>query len=42
MTRVMRLPEGVIPVALVALGYPAETPAQVDRFDPQRVHYNHW
>lgn len=42
MTRVMCLPEGVISVALVALGYPAETPAQVDRFDPQRVHYNHW
>lgn len=42
MTRVMRLPEGVIPVALAAVGYPAETPAQADRFDPQRVHHNRW
>lgn len=42
MIRVMRLPEGVIPVALAAVGHPAETPAPVDRFDPQRVHHNHW
>lgn len=42
MTRVMRLPEGIIPMALAAVGHPAETLAPADRFDPQRVHDNHW
>jgi nitroreductase len=37
-----RLPGGVVPVAFVVLGRPAETPAPQDRYDPERVHRNAW
>jgi nitroreductase len=36
------LPDHVIPFAVVPLGYPAETPAPADRYDPGRVHYDRW
>jgi nitroreductase len=36
------LPPDVHPLSLVALGYPAEPLPQVERFNPQRVHYNRW
>jgi nitroreductase len=42
MRDLLRLPENVIPLALVPLGYPAEQPRPVDRFDPSRVHLNGW
>jgi nitroreductase len=35
-----RLPAGVMPVAFVVLGRPAEEPAPQDRFRPERVHRN--
>lgn len=38
----MELPEGVHPLALIAIGHPAETPLQVDRFNPEHIHNNHW
>ncbi|HZK24579.1 MAG TPA: nitroreductase family protein [Oscillospiraceae bacterium] len=36
------MPEHVIPLAVVALGYPAEEKAVGDRYDPQCVHYDRW
>ena len=42
MRALFALPETVVPFAIVALGYPAEYPAPVDRFDPARVHYDRW
>lgn len=36
------LPAGVIPVAAVALGRPAEQPQPRTRFDPQKVHFEKW
>lgn len=36
------LPEGIVPFALVALGYPAEAPARPERFDALLVHKNKW
>jgi nitroreductase len=36
------LPAGIEPLSLVALGYPAEQPLSVSRFNPQRVHRNRW
>ena len=38
--RLLRLPSRIIPVSLVALGYPAEKKAPADRYQPQRVHFN--
>ena len=37
-----QLPEGVVPVAFVVLGYPAETPSKQNRFNPYRIHANVW
>ena len=36
------LPEYVVPVSLVPLGYPGETLSPVRRFDPEKVRLNHW
>ena len=38
MSKVFKLPEHIVPFALVPLGYPAERPAPADRFDGSRVH----
>jgi nitroreductase len=38
----LSLPEGIVPVTLIALGYPAETKEPSDRFDSERIHYNGW
>ncbi len=36
------IPEDVVPFSVVPVGYPAEHPARVDRFDPQRIHSDRW
>lgn len=36
------LPEHVIPLALIPIGWPAETPPQPNRWAPERLHYNGW
>lgn len=40
--RLLRLPKQVVPLALVPIGHPAEEKPPVDRFQPDRVHYNGW
>lgn len=40
--RVAGLPENIQPVGLAAIGYAAETPAQEERYRPERVHRNGW
>jgi nitroreductase len=42
MRMLLRLPAEVIPLALIPLGYSAEHPGPVDRFDPARIHRNGW
>ncbi len=37
-----RLPEHILPFALVSLGYPAEEKKFPDRWKPGRIHYNYW
>lgn len=36
------LPEHVIPLGIVSLGHPAETPTPVDTFQADRVHMEKW
>ena len=36
------IPQSVLPIALIALGHPAEELPAVDRFVPERVHWNRW
>lgn len=40
--RLLSLPPEITPFALVALGYPDETPAPSERYSEERVHYNGW
>ena len=39
---VLGLPPHIVPFAVVPIGYPAERPAPVDRYDPGRVHVDRW
>ena len=41
-SKLLELPAHVIPFALVALGYPAETKPRPARFHPEKVHGNRW
>ncbi|MGL4370255.1 MAG: nitroreductase family protein [Spirochaetota bacterium] len=36
------LPKEVFPLAVVALGHPAEKPEPADRFKKERIHYDTW
>lgn len=38
----MSLPEHIHAFALIALGYPAETPFLPNRFDPAKIHHEKW
>lgn len=42
MRKLLGLPEHIIPLALVPVGYPAEHPGPADRFDATRVHKDRW
>ena len=42
MTRLLSLPEEIIPFSLVVLGHPAEEKPPSNRFDPARIHWNGW
>lgn len=42
MSRLLELPEHIVPIAAVAVGYPAEIKSARSRFDESRVHRNGW
>ena len=35
-------PENILPIATVAVGYPAESREQRDRYESERVHFDKW
>ncbi|HCY76848.1 MAG TPA: nitroreductase family protein [Ignavibacteriales bacterium] len=37
-----QLPDNIIPVALISLGYPDETVTAEERFKTEKIHYNKW
>jgi nitroreductase len=37
-----QLPEGVVPLAFVVVGHPAEEPPAQNRFSKDRIHSNVW
>lgn len=39
LSRLLKLPAHVKPLNIISLGLPAEHPAEVDRFDPAKIHY---
>ena len=40
--KLLKLPETIIPLAVIALGYPAEHKEPVNRYDSSRIHRNEW
>jgi nitroreductase len=40
--KVISLPEGIVPFALLPVGYPAEEKASQDRFSKSRIHMEKW
>jgi len=38
----LNLPEGIIPISLIALGYADEVKAKPERFIKEKVHYDGW
>ena len=42
MRELLQLPEYIVPMGIVAIGHPAESPEPKDKWDPERVHVNVW
>jgi nitroreductase len=42
MTKLLGLPENIVPLAIVPIGYPAEKLGRVDRFNPAKIHNEKW
>jgi len=41
-TKLFRLPSGIVPVSIIALGYPGEDKDIPDRFNKDKIHLNKW
>ena len=39
---VLNIPETVIPLAIVPIGYPADRPEPKNKWNPENIHYNKW
>jgi nitroreductase len=42
LTKLFELPEHIVPMMLIALGYPNESPKTPERFKQERIHTNRW
>ena len=40
--QLLHIPDHVIPLSLISIGYPAEHKPPSNRFDTSRIHYNQW
>jgi nitroreductase len=40
--KLFSLPEHIVPVSMIAVGYPDEFKPKPERFLPERIHYNAW
>lgn len=38
----LKLPENIMPLCIIPIGYPAEKIEQIDRFDQSRIHVERW
>ena len=36
------IPEHIIPLSLISIGYPLQASTKIDRFKPERIHKNKW
>lgn len=42
MRKLLNIPDRILPLSLVSIGFPAEKIPKEDRFQPSRVHINRW
>jgi len=42
MKEFFNLPDHIVPISLIAVGYPVQQPASVERFKPDRIQYGKW
>ena len=42
LTRLLNLPQNIIPLAVISIGHPAAEQGRVDRYDDNRIHRNQW
>lgn len=42
MRELLNIPQTVVPLGIMSLGYPAETKPPADRFNPSRIHRDRW
>ena len=40
--KLVNIPDNIIPLAVIPIGYPAEDRPPAVRFDPSRIHHNKW
>lgn len=40
--KILDLPDSVIPLSIIPIGYPAEEKEAADRFNKERIHYDRW
>ncbi len=41
-SKLLILPEHILPISLISIGYPAEMISKPERFKHERIHYNNW
>lgn len=41
-SRILELPESIIPLNVITMGYPAENPEPKDKFKTENIHYQKW
>ncbi len=42
LAKLLRLPQNIVPLCILSVGYPAENRGEIDRFDPDRIHKDRW
>lgn len=40
--QLLNLPEHIVPLCIIPVGYPAENPAPKDKYKPEIIHYDRW
>jgi nitroreductase len=42
MRKLLNIPENIIPISLISIGFPLEKKPRVNKYNEKRVHYNEW
>ena len=42
LAKLLCLPQNIVPLCILSVGYPAEIRGEIDRFDPDRIHKDRW